>query len=276
MSVNILRLAALLYAVGAASYILFFARPIHVRAARVGLWTIGLAFVVHAASIGVACKQFGGAEFFNLRGGFGALAWIGAGAFLLLQRLYPLPSAGAFVLPLVLIAVLPGVFGLGPDAPWSIPQSIRGPSLTVHIATAAGGVALFGFAFGVALMYLLQEREVKGKRFGALFSRLPSLETLDRLNQRLVRSGFVVYSVALLTGALVAKKAWGTSWSWDPQQVTSLVVWLLYGALVQLRHIGVRGRRYAILTLAGFILVMGSMLAMGAVPQVTRHGGNFQ
>ena len=276
MSVMVLRLAALLYAAGAASYVLFFARPRHVRAARAGLWFIAAAFVVHALSIGLACKQYGGAEFFNLRGGFGALAWIGAGAFLGLQRVYPLPSAGAFVLPLVLIAVVPGVFGLGPETGWSIPQSIRGPSLTVHIASAAGGIALFGFAFGVALMYLLQEREVKGKRFGALFSRLPSLAALDQLNQRLVRSGFVVYSVALLTGAVVAKKAWGTSWSWDPQQVASLVVWLLYGAMVQLRHLGVHGRRYALLTLAGFALVLGSMLAMGAVPQVTRHGGNFQ
>jgi ABC-type transport system involved in cytochrome c biogenesis permease subunit len=276
MSIIILRVAALLYAVAAASYILFFARPVHARAARVGLWFVAVAFVVQAASIGLACRQYGGAEFFNLRGGLGALAWIGAGAFLLLQRFYPLPSAGAFVLPLVLIAALPGVFGLGPDAPGSIPQSIRGPSLTVHIVSAAGGVALFAIAFVVALMYLLQEREVKGKHFGALFSRLPSLATLDRLNQRLVRGGFVVYSVALLTGAVVAKKAWGAPWSWDPQQVTSLVVWLLYGAMVQLRHVGVHGRRYAILTLAGFVLVMGSMLAMGAVPQVTRHGGNFQ
>jgi ABC-type transport system involved in cytochrome c biogenesis permease subunit len=125
-------------------------------------------------------------------------------------------------------------------------------------------------------MYLLQEREVKGKHFGALFSRLPSLDALDRLNQRLVRSGFVVYSVALVTGALVAKKAWGTSWSWDPQQVASLVVWLLYGAMVQLRHVGVHGRKYAILTLAGFVLVMSSMLGLGALPNVTRHGGNFQ
>ncbi|HEX9288955.1 MAG TPA: cytochrome c biogenesis protein CcsA [Anaeromyxobacteraceae bacterium] len=276
MSVTILRLAAALYAIGAGAYILYFARPRHVRAASVGQGLVLAAFLVHAVSIGVACAEFGGTEFFNLRGGFGMLAWIAAGAFLLLQRFYKLPSVGAFVLPLVLVSVLPGIFWVGPNARWAIPQSIRGPSLTVHIASATGGVALFGFAFGVALMYLLQEREVKGKHFGALFSRLPSLDALDRLNQRLVRSGFVIYSVALVTGALVAKKAWGSSWSWDPQQIASLVVWLLYGAMVQLRHIGVHGRRYALLTLAGFALVLTSMIAMGAVPNVTRHGGTFQ
>jgi ABC-type transport system involved in cytochrome c biogenesis permease subunit len=174
------------------------------------------------------------------------------------------------------MAVLPGVIGLGPDAPNEVPDVVRLPSLKLHVSSAIGGVALFAIAFGVALMYLLQEREVKGKRFGALFSRLPSLDALDRLNQRLVRTGFAVWSIALVSGALVAKNAWGSFWMWDPQQVAALVVWILYGAMVQLRHVGIHGRRYALLTLAGFALVIGSMIAIGAMPNVTRHGGSFQ
>jgi len=276
MSINVLRLAALLYAAGAAAYVLFFARPRHRRAATAGFALVAIGFVVHAASIGLACKEFGGTEFFNLRGGFGMLGWLAAGAFLLLQRILPLPAVGAFIMPLVLMSVIPGVFGLGPGTRGAIPAVVRLPSLKVHVATAIGGVALFAIAFGVALMYLLQEREVKGKNFGALFSRLPSLDTLDRLNQRLVRIGFAVFSVGLVTGSLVAKNAWGSFWTWDPQQIAFFVVWLLYGAMVQLRHVGVHGRRYALLTLAGFALVLGSMIALGAVPNVTRHGGSFQ
>ncbi len=276
MSVTVLRIAAALYLGAAAAYVLFFARPRHSRAATAGYLLVAAGFVVHAVSIGIACGEYGGAEFFNLRGGFGMLGWIAAGAFLLLQRLWPLPAVGAFILPLVFMAVLPGVFGLGPLHPGEVPEVVRLPTLKLHISTAIGGVALFAIAFGVALMYLLQEREVKGKRFGALFSRLPSLESLDRLNQRLVRTGFAVWSIALITGALVAKNAWGSFWMWDPQQVAALVVWLLYGAMVQLRHLGIHGRRYALLTLVGFLLVLGSMIAMGAVPNVTRHGGTFQ
>lgn len=276
MSVTVLRIAAALYLVGAAAYVLFFARPRHVGAARLGFAAVTAGFLVHAVSIGLACSEYGGTEFFNLRGGFGMLGWIAAGAFLLLQRIYPLPAVGAFVLPLVSIAVLPGVFGIGPEARGAIPDVVRLPTLKLHVSTAIGGVALFAIAFGVALMYLLQEREVKGKKFGALFSRLPSLDALDRLNQRLVRTGFAVWSVALVSGALVAKNAWGSFWMWDPQQIAALVVWLLYGAMVQLRYLGVHGRKYALLTLAGFVLVIGSMIAMGAVPNVTRHGGNFQ
>jgi HemX protein len=276
MSVTVLRLATALYAAGASAYILFFARPRNAGAPAVGYGLVLSAFLVHAVSIGLACKEFGGGEFFNLRGGFGMAGWIVAGAFLLLQRFSRLPSIGAFVLPLVLVAVLPGVLGAGPGARGPVPEAVRLPVLKLHVAAAIGGVALFAIAFGVALMYLLQEREVKGKRFGALFSRLPSLEALDRLTQRLVRFGFVIFSVALITGSVVAKKAWGSFWDWDAQQILSLVIWALYGAMVQLRHLGVHGRRYALLTLLGFALVISSMVGLNQAPGITKHRGSFQ
>ncbi len=276
MSVTVLRIAVALYAAGASAYILFFARPRHASAANVGYALVLAAFVVHAASIGFACREFGGGEFFNLRGGFGMVGWIAAGAFLLLQRLYRLPSVGAFVLPLVLIAVLPGMMGVGPSSRGAAPDVVRLPALKLHVSTAIAGVAFFALAFGVALMYLLQEREVKGKHFGALFSRLPSLEALDRLTQRLVRFGFVVFTIALVAGSIVAKKTWGSFWDWDAQQVTSLLIWALYGAMVQLRHLGVHGRKYALLTLLGFALVFSSMVGLRYAPGFTKHKGSFQ
>jgi len=276
MSVVVLRLAALLYACGAAAYVTFFARPRHARLATLGFWLVAAAFAVHAAAIGLACKEFAGAEFFTLRGGLVMIAWLVAGAFLLLQRFYELPTVGAFITPLVVLAVIPALFG-APGRMGAVPEAVRQKWLPIHVSTALGGVAFFALAFGVALMYLLQEREVKGKHFGALFSRLPPLDALDRMVQRLVRMGFVVFSVALVTGALVAKKAWGSFWEWDPQQVTSLAIWLLYGVMVQLRHAGVHGRRYALLTVLGFCLVMTSMLGLDLLASgSTRHGGSYQ
>jgi ABC-type uncharacterized transport system permease subunit len=155
------------------------------------------------------------------------------------------------------------------------PETLRHPTITVHVISAGSAVALFAIAFGVAIMYLLQEREVKGKHFGALFSRLPSLDALDRLNQRLVRAGFVVYTVALIAGTMTANAIWKSAWSWDPQQVISVVVWVLYGAMVQLRHSGWHGRRYAVMTLVGFAIVMTSMVSLRMLPGVTRHTGDY-
>jgi HemX protein len=274
MSIQILRIAAALYAIAAAAYIAFFARPRHRRAATFGFWMLTAAFLVHAVAIGVGCSEFGGTEFFSLRGGLVLLVWILAGAYLFLQRYYNLPTVGAFVTPIALVVLLPALFG-APGHPGVAPDTLRHPTVTVHIISAVGGVALFAIAFGVALMYLLQEREVKGKRFGALFSRLPSLDALDQLTQRLVRAGFVVYTIALVAGTLTATAVWKSAWSWDPQQVVSLAVWMLYGTLVQLRHSGWHGRRYAVMTLVGFVVVLSSMVSLKLVPGATRHTGDY-
>jgi ABC-type transport system involved in cytochrome c biogenesis permease subunit len=274
MSLDLLRIAAALYAVAAGGYLLYFARPRHLLAARVGAGFLTAAFALQMVAIGMACKEFGGLEWFTLRGGFVLMAWLVAGAYLLVQRFYHLPTVGAFVTPLALLILLPTLFGVG-GAPGVAPDTLRHPTVTIHIVSATLGVALFAVAFGVAVMYLLQEREVKGKRFGALFSRLPPLQSLDNLTQRLVRLGFLVFTVALLAGTVTARSVWKSAWSWDPQQISSLVIWLLYGGLVQLRHTGWHGRRYATLTVVGFALVLGSMLAVRVVPGSTLHTGTF-
>ncbi len=274
MTIVILRIAAALYAGAAAAYIVYFARPRHARAATIGFWFLAAAFGVQAVAIGVGCAEYGGADFFGLRGGLVLVVWFAAGAYLLLQRFYRLPTLGAFITPVVLIVLVPALFG-DPKHPEMMPERLRYPALTTHILAAGLGVALFGIAFAAAAMYLLQEREVKGKRFGALFGRLPSLDALDRMVQRLVRAGFVVYTVALVAGTMTASAIWKSAWSWDPQQIASLVIWILYGGMVQLRHNGWHGRRYALLTLVGFVLVLGSMVSLKTVPGVTKHAGDY-
>jgi HemX protein len=274
MSLVILRVAAALYAGATAAYILHFARPRHARLATAGFWLLSAAFAVHAVAIGVGCSEYGGTEFFSLRGGLVLLVWLATGAYLLLHRFYKVPTLGAFITPFVLVILLPALFG-EPGRPGIPPETVRHPTVTLHVVTAVLGVALFAIAFGAALMYLLQEREVKGKRFGALFSRLPSLDALDRMVQRLVRAGFVAYTVALVAGTLTATSVWKSAWSWDPQQIVSVCVWLLYAAMVQLRHSGWHGRRYAVLTLVGFVIVLGSMVSLRTIPGFTRHQGDY-
>jgi len=272
MSIVILRITALLYAVGAAGYVAYFARPRHREAATFGFWVLTAGFVLHAAAIGVGCAEFGGREFFTVRGGIALLVWLIVGAYLLLHRLYRLPALGAFVTPFALVLLVPALFATL-DHPEVAPEMVRSPVLAVHVLSAMLGLALFGIACGVGFMYLLQEREVKGKRFGALFSRLPSLDVLDRLGQRLVRLGFVVFTVALVAGSVIASTVWKTPF--DPQQVVFIAVWALYGLMVQLRHSGWHGRRYAVLTLVGFFIVITSMVSLKVVPGITRHAGNY-
>lgn len=273
MSLDLLRLAAAMYLVAAGGYVLYFARPRHVLAARFGAWLLGFAWVVHFAAIGLACKEFGGLEWFTLRGGFVLMAWLLAGAYLVLLRFYHLPSVGAFVTPMVLLVLAPTLFEGGPSG--LVPVNTPRSALTFHVVTGVGSLALFGIAFGVSVMYLLQEREVKGKRFGALFSRLPSLQALDTINQRAVRLGFVIFTVAILGGSAMAHKIWHAAWWYDAQQIRALLLWLACGAMVQIHRRGWHGRRFAWLSAGLFVVMIASWVALRTVPGATLHTGTY-
>ncbi len=272
MSLLILRVATLLYAVSAGLYVAGFVRLRQGRLASAGYAVLAVAFVVHGAGIGIGCSEFGGKEFFTLRGSVILAAWLAAGTYLVLHKLYRLPSVGAFVLPLVLAALVPASLTdpTHPDVPAELVRSSA-----FHVMAAVLSVALFGIAFGVAIMYLLQDREMKGKRFGSLFSRLPALEALDRLGQRLVRVGFLVFTVAVFTGGLQASAKWPGRWPTDPQLLAMCGIWFLYAVAIQLRHRGWRGRRYAILTLVAFGVLVGTIGTLSVFPELTQHSGDF-
>jgi cytochrome c-type biogenesis protein CcsB len=274
LSLVLLRVAAAAYVAAASAFVLYVARPKHPRLATVAQGALAVGFVVHALAIGFGCREFGGLEFFTLRGGAIFFAWLLAAGYLLFQRVYRMPSVGAFVSPLVVMLLIPTLFG-PLDVPMDVPEAVKSRWLPVHVSASFAGLACFALAAGVAVMYLLQERQVKGKKFGALFSRLPPLESLDRLNHRLVRIGFVIFTVALVTGAIFAHHAWGRAWEWDQKQIFSLAAWLLYGAIIQLRRSGWHGRRNAYLTLVGFAIVFVSFVGIGFVSG-SRHGGTYK
>jgi ABC-type uncharacterized transport system permease subunit len=172
---------------------------------------------------------------------------------------YRKPVIGAFITPLAVAVLLPGVLL---DGGQPLNSAVQRPLLPLHITIALLGVAASAVAAGVAGMYLLMERQVKGKRFGLLFSRLPSLEFLDTLNRRLVVVGFIALSVTLITGAFFSSAASGFVWAWSSKQIATLVAWGVFAALVSARSFGGwRGRRVALLTMTGFGLLLVSFLS---------------
>src|SRR4030067_377771 len=61
--------------------------------------------------------------------------------------------------------------------------------LPIHVLLLLVGDAVFAVAFGAGIMCLLQEKQVKRKKMGALFKRLPSLDVLDDVNYRCLTIG---------------------------------------------------------------------------------------
>ena len=123
----------------------------------------------------------------------------------------------------------------------------------IHISLATLGVAIFALATALAAIYLLEDRNLKRKRFdGILFRRGVALESLDLLAHRLVLVGFPIFTVALMLGVIwVSQRASGFDRLEYP---LALVTWLSFAGLIVARTThGWRGRRAALLTVVGFV-----------------------
>ncbi|MGQ9571062.1 MAG: c-type cytochrome biogenesis protein CcsB [Thermodesulfovibrionales bacterium] len=175
--------------------------------------------------------------------------------FFLLQLRYKIKILSSFVMPVVLILMISSSMLSREIRPLS--PVLQSYWLLIHTVIAFLGNAAFALAFGVGTMYLVQEHYVKSKNLGGLFARLPSLQTLDELNYRLITIGFPLLTLAILTGSLWAESTWGSFWRWDPREVWSLVTWFIYAIVLHARLIaGWRGKRAAILSIAGFLTIL--------------------
>ena len=133
--------------------------------------------------------------------------------------------------------------------------------LPLHVTLALLGNAVFALAFAVSVVYLLLRRQLKNKRMTGLSRSVPALETLDRLNKIFLVWGFPFMTLGILTGSVWAHAQWGTYWAWEPRQITSALTWLLYGILLHGRlTAGWRGRKAAVWTIAGFMIVLAYFL----------------
>jgi ABC-type uncharacterized transport system permease subunit len=93
-----------------------------------------------------------------------------------------------------------------------------------------------------------------------VLSRLPSLDTLDRLSARFLVAGFPLLTLGVATGLLWIGSARAGSSQWLRQGV-GLLAWLQLAAVLFMRGAaGWRGRRAAYGTIGGFLF---AMLAFG-------------
>jgi cytochrome c-type biogenesis protein CcsB len=203
------------------------------------------------------------------------LAWLTALAGLILIVRFEMPVVGTFVAPMVFIGLGAATLTMRAQR-LTVPATLRSAWLPIHVTLAFLGYALLVLAAGVSLVYLVYERRLKAKRLSLDYGgSAPSLEKLDRVNYHLLGWGFLMLTLAIVSGAIWADATWGHFWSWEPQESWSLVIWLLYAALLESRlAIGWRGRRAAALTIILFSVLVGSFLGVSLVTP-GKHGGSF-
>jgi cytochrome c-type biogenesis protein CcsB len=179
---------------------------------------------------------------------------------------------GTFVVLPVLIGMLIA------QTAWILPASQLTPSLqnshwvVVHVGVAIIATALSGLGALVAVLQLVAakfEGTLEAKRsagqdtegtwgpVGSVLLRLPDSKHLEQLCFRIHALAFVCWSFTLIFGAIWANKAWGRYWNWDPKEVWTFVIWVVYAVYLHARATrGFRGNKAAWFALAGFACVI--------------------
>ena len=142
----------------------------------------------------------------------------------------------------------------------TIDPVLRSRLLGFHVSSALLGYTAVSLSAVYGLLYLMLYHEIKSLSLGVIYSRLPTLETLEKMSHKAEVLGFIMLSVAITIGLVWLPQAFESFSYLDPKLVGTFVIWILYAlALGAKRGLGWQGRKTMILSLVAFGFVMLSM-----------------
>ncbi len=255
------------YAAAAAAYLMHFAWR-DPRAGRLATAILGGGILAHTFLIGMQTVQAGHAPLVGTTAALSAFVWLFGLSYLYVELTTDERAMGVFVVPLlVALYIIPAL-----DPVISArPPMLRSPLFTLHVVSMLFAYASFALACVLGVTYVLLFKEIKARHLGFFYTRLPSLQTLDGMNARVVTIGWIFLTLGIAIGAL-----WATQISTfsdpraqamhvgDPKILVALVCWVVYSfALFARRTIGWSGRRAAWLSAIAFAIVLLNFVPVG-------------
>jgi ABC-type uncharacterized transport system permease subunit len=193
-----------------------------------------------------------------------------AACVLYVQQTRPVGGLDWFALPLA-AALLVGAAIFGTTLPRQYSETAWA---VVHRFTAYGGALALALAGALGAMYLVASRRLRSKQFSSPQPNdgLGSLERLESLAYLALVLGWSLFTIGLVTGLLwgIHLTAHGAAEQrafFGPKIGLAVGVWIVYAlALHTPISPTVRGRKAAVLSLIGLMLMAGTLVAVQFMP----------
>ena len=174
-------------------------------------------------------------------------------AFLLTYWRYRTVALGVFLLPVVFLLGLLPAFRPGHE---TLSPTLHAGWVLLHIALLLAAYVALLVSLIASLLYLIQERRLKSKALTPR-SKLPPLDTLDRIALRALLLGLPCMTAGLLIGSALAELTFGAGYFADPKILLAFAMWLAYIGMIYIRRIsGLRGRRSVYLSSFVFFVIL--------------------
>ena len=255
-------LAPILYALAAANYAVLFLRD-DAFARRVATPLLSISITVHGLEILLRGLAEGLLPLRNVFESLSAIAFAVAAVYLFIEVRHKNPMTGVFVVPLVFLAETIATAFVGRTE--AAPEILRSALFGLHTGAAILGYCGFAVAAIYGALFLLLYHELKSRRFSLVYDRLPPLDTLAQMNIGALTVGFVFLSVAIVFGAVWISRIHNASLG-DPKILMTLVAWAVFGlGIVAHFLLGWRGPRVIYMSVAGFLLLLTSSVAVNVL-----------
>ncbi len=127
--------------------------------------------------------------------------------------------------------------------------------LTIHILVSMLAYSLFTLASLQAILLAIQDHHLRQRHPGGFIRALPPLQTMESLLFEMIAVGFVLLSLALLSGFAFLENMFEQRLA--HKTVLSIIAWFVFGTLLWGRYrFGWRGQKALIWTLSGFVVLM--------------------
>jgi ABC-type transport system involved in cytochrome c biogenesis permease subunit len=257
----------LLYAAATAAYLAHFAWR-DPRVGRLATAMLGGGILAHTFLIGMQAMLAGHAPLVGTSAAISAFVWLLGLSYLYVELSTDERSMGVFVA--TLMVVLDVIPALNP-AVMPRPPLLQSPLFTFHVVSVLFAYASFALACVIGITYVLLFNEIRAKRLGFFYTRLPSLQVLDVMNGRAVTVGWMFLTLGVAIGGTWAMQVHGSPDPRaqamsiaDPKILFALLCWGVYTfALFARRAIGWSGRRAAWLSALAFAIVLLNFVPVG-------------
>jgi len=172
----------------------------------------------------------------------------------------PVENLGLILLPLAALTLYletryPSVDFIRQNAGWP---------LKIHVLLSMLSYSLLTLASVQAILLAVQDHHLRIRQPGGFIRALPPLQTMESLLFEMIGAGFVLLTLALLSGFAFLDDMFAQHLA--HKTVLSTLGWLVFGGLLMGRYrYGWRGRTAIIWTLSGFVILVLAYFGSKAV-----------
>ena len=163
----------------------------------------------------------------------------------------PVENLGILLFPLAALAIFlqaryTAAHFFSADAPWG---------LRAHVLISLLAYSILTLASVQAVLLAVQDHHLRHRHPGGFIKALPPLQTMETLLFEMIGVGFVLLSLALLSGFMFLEDLFAQRLV--HKTTLSIAAWLVFGMLLTGRiRFGWRGQKALIWTLVGFVVLM--------------------